>query len=93
MTTHYDDDDIRSTATSSNERKKRRRFQFANTPMSFRSSKASINSWREKRINWIRQLHLPDFETKIHCNQCEKYVQTRIRYKNGSMVYLMSFIL
>jgi hypothetical protein len=87
---------------SQQQQPRKRRFQFPSRPISFRSfnnnnsAKTSIkskNSWREKRINWIRQHHLPEFETKIHCDQCEKYVQTRIRYRNGSMVYLMSFIL
>ncbi|CAO3703304.1 unnamed protein product [Rhizopus stolonifer] len=46
-----------------------------------------------KRIDLIKQHHLPEFETQALCERCEKYVQTRVRYRNGSLVYLVSFIL
>ncbi|OBZ84981.1 Lipopolysaccharide-induced tumor necrosis factor-alpha factor [Choanephora cucurbitarum] len=37
--------------------------------------------------------HLPDFETQVFCPRCEKYVHTRLRYRNGAMVYLVAFVL
>lgn len=60
----------------------------------FSTGRQTIRSWRQKRINlMMKQQHLPEFETKAFCDDCEKYVQTRIRYKNGSMVWLVSFTL
>ncbi|KAI8987990.1 hypothetical protein BDF20DRAFT_832874 [Mycotypha africana] len=35
----------------------------------------------------------PDFETRAFCEVCEKYTPTRIRYRNGVMVWLMAFIM
>ncbi|KAI8059951.1 LITAF-like zinc ribbon domain-containing protein [Gilbertella persicaria] len=55
------------------------------------SLKSAKRSWRQ--MKWMPKQTLPDFETKAFCQGCEKYIQTRLRYQNGSMVWLMSFIL
>ncbi|CAO0790727.1 unnamed protein product [Mucor circinelloides] len=66
----------------------------ASIKSAFSTGRQTIKSWRQKRINLMMKQHqLPDFETKAFCQVCEKYIQTRIRYRNGSMVWLMSFIL
>ncbi|KAL9544589.1 hypothetical protein MBANPS3_007540 [Mucor bainieri] len=66
----------------------------ASIKSAFSTGRQTIKSWRQKRINIMMKQHqLPDFETKVFCEVCEKYIQTRIRYRNGSMVWLMSFIL
>lgn len=66
----------------------------ASIKSAFSTGRQTIKSWRQKRINIMMKQHqLPDFETKAFCEVCEKYIQTRIRYRNGSMVWLMSFIL
>ncbi|KAI8343339.1 LITAF-like zinc ribbon domain-containing protein [Chlamydoabsidia padenii] len=36
---------------------------------------------------------LPDFETLVYCSGCEKWIQSRLRYRNGAMVWLASFVL
>lgn len=36
---------------------------------------------------------LPDFETLVYCPACKKWLQSRLRYRNGSMVWLAAFIL
>ncbi|KAI7901400.1 uncharacterized protein BX663DRAFT_514316 [Cokeromyces recurvatus] len=57
-------------------------------------STAAFSMARQKRIRLMMKQHnLPDFETKVFCEYCEKYIETRIRYRNGSMVWLTSFIL
>lgn len=57
-------------------------------------SMKSIQSVKLKRLDLlIKQQHLPEFETHTYCEGCEKYVETRIRYKNGVLVYLLCFIL
>ncbi|KAK4511639.1 uncharacterized protein ATC70_012855 [Mucor velutinosus] len=74
----------------------RRRLSEGGTSIksAFSTGRQTIKSWRQKRINLMMKQHqLPDFETKAFCEVCEKYIQTRIRYRNGSMVWLMSFIL
>ncbi|KAI8996977.1 LITAF-like zinc ribbon domain-containing protein [Pilobolus umbonatus] len=37
--------------------------------------------------------YLPDHQTKAYCSKCEKYLETRIRYRNGPLVWMLSFIL
>jgi hypothetical protein len=80
----------------SNASDNRRRLSMSGTSIksAFSTGRQTIRSWRQKRINIMMKQHqLPDFETKAFCQVCEKYIQTRIRYRNGSMVWLMSFIL
>lgn len=80
----------------SNASNNRRRLSVsgASIKSAFSTGRQTIRSWRQKRINIMMKQHqLPDFETKAFCQVCEKYIQTRIRYRNGSMVWLMSFIL
>lgn len=60
------------------------------------SGRQTIKSWRQKRINILlksAKQHLPDVETDAYCDVCEKHITTRIRYRNGAMVWLISFIL
>ncbi|KAL4208005.1 hypothetical protein AB4K20DRAFT_1970611 [Rhizopus microsporus] len=54
----------------------------------------SIRTAKLKRMRLlIKQPHLPEFETQTFCENCEKYVQTRVRYRNGSLVWLLFFML
>ncbi|ORZ19525.1 LITAF-like zinc ribbon domain-domain-containing protein [Absidia repens] len=36
---------------------------------------------------------LPDFETLVYCSACEKWIQSRLRYRSGAMVWLAAFVL
>ncbi|CAO3597167.1 unnamed protein product [Absidia cylindrospora] len=36
---------------------------------------------------------LPDFETLVYCTACEKWIQSRLRYRSGAMVWLAAFVL
>ncbi|CAO3657428.1 unnamed protein product [Mucor hiemalis] len=58
------------------------------------TGRQTMKSWRQKRINILlkKRQHLPDVETETFCHDCEKYITTRIRYRNGSMVWLSSFV-
>ncbi|KAI8355615.1 LITAF-like zinc ribbon domain-containing protein [Choanephora cucurbitarum] len=63
----------------------------------FHSTNSSLKSTPsthlpERTIRMPNQ-HLPDFETQVFCPRCEKYVHTRLRYRNGAMVYLIAFVL
>lgn len=79
---------------SNADRRRRLSEGGASIKSAFSTGRQTIKSWRQKRINIMMKQHqLPDFETKAFCQVCEKYIQTRIRYRNGSMVWLMSFIL
>ncbi|KAI9275361.1 LITAF-like zinc ribbon domain-containing protein [Sporodiniella umbellata] len=61
------------------------------TPSIYHSRRAMA---RQQRIELlVNHPHLPDFETQTVCEQCEKYVLTRIRYRNGSLVWLAALIL
>lgn len=92
-----------TTASSSFIKRKKDMFLQSNRRLSvsgasiksaFSTSRQTIRSWRKKRIHlMMKQQHLPEFETNAFCEDCEKYIQTRIRYKNGSMVWLVSFTL
>ncbi|CEG65056.1 hypothetical protein RMATCC62417_01924 [Rhizopus microsporus] len=54
----------------------------------------SIRTAKLKRMRLlIKQPHLPEFETQTFCENCEKYIQTRVRYRNGSLVWLLFFML
>ncbi|KAI9312632.1 LITAF-like zinc ribbon domain-containing protein [Dichotomocladium elegans] len=54
----------------------------------------SQRSWRMRRLAALdQQQWLPDFETQVLCNQCEKYVQSRIRYRVGALTWLVAFVL
>ncbi|GAA5807644.1 hypothetical protein MFLAVUS_001014 [Mucor flavus] len=53
----------------------------------------TMKSWRQKRLDILPKKYLPQEETEAYCNHCEKYITTRIRYRNGTMVWLSSFIL
>lgn len=53
----------------------------------------TMKSWRQKRLDILPKKYLPQEETEAYCSQCEKYITTRIRYRNGTMVWLSSFIL
>lgn len=59
------------------------------------TGRQTMKSWRQKRINILlkKRQHLPDVETETFCPNCEKYITTRIRYRNGAMVWLSSFVL
>lgn len=62
---------------------------------SIKSAFSIGRSWRQKRMNILlkKKTYLSDIETEAFCDKCEKYITTRIRYKNGTHVWLMSFIL
>lgn len=55
----------------------------------------TMKSWRQKRMNILssKEKYLPRVETEAYCGQCEKYVTTRIRYRNGARVWLISIVL
>ncbi|KAI8330360.1 LITAF-like zinc ribbon domain-containing protein [Chlamydoabsidia padenii] len=36
---------------------------------------------------------LPDFQTLVYCSVCEKWIESRLRYRNGAMVWLAAFVL
>ncbi|KAI7848594.1 LITAF-like zinc ribbon domain-containing protein [Circinella umbellata] len=60
------------------------------------SSNPSIaNSWRIRRARASieEDQPLPDFETQVFCATCEKWVQSRIRYRLGALTWLVAFIL
>ncbi|KAI8643772.1 LITAF-like zinc ribbon domain-containing protein [Parasitella parasitica] len=57
------------------------------------TGRQTVRSWSQKRLNILKQQELPDFETQAFCEGCEKYIHTRLRYRNGPMVWLVSFIL
>lgn len=60
------------------------------------SETTTTRSWRRRRerlLLAIDQQSLPDFETQAFCNTCEKYVQSRIRYRTGALTWLIAFIL
>jgi hypothetical protein len=64
------------------------------------SSSSSSSSVRRRRTVGHRASHilflgrrLPDFETLVYCSECEKWIQSRLRYRNGSMVWLAAFVL
>ncbi|KAG2232580.1 hypothetical protein INT48_009789 [Thamnidium elegans] len=69
------------------EKKKNRASSIIST------GRQTIKSWRQKRLNILPKKYLPHVETEAYCSHCEKYITTRIRYKNGTMVWLISFIL
>ncbi|KAL1931654.1 hypothetical protein VTP01DRAFT_9797 [Rhizomucor pusillus] len=48
----------------------------------------STYSWRLRRQPSIDQ-SLPDFETQVLCPKCEKWVQSRIRYRTGALTWLL----
>lgn len=52
----------------------------------------STYSWRLRRQPSIDQ-SLPDFETQVLCPKCEKWVQSRIRYRTGALTWLVAFIM
>ncbi|ORX53141.1 hypothetical protein DM01DRAFT_1336334 [Hesseltinella vesiculosa] len=41
----------------------------------------------------ITTTRLPDFETSVYCSVCDKWIQSRLRYRSGAMVWLASFVL
>ncbi|KAG2227200.1 hypothetical protein INT45_008444 [Circinella minor] len=60
------------------------------------SSNPSIaNSWRIRRARASieEDQPLPDFETQVFCATCEKWVQSRIRYRLGALTWLVAFTL
>ncbi|KAI7876755.1 hypothetical protein K492DRAFT_210146 [Lichtheimia hyalospora FSU 10163] len=60
------------------------------------SETTTTRSWRRRRerlLLAIDQQSLPDFETQAFCSTCEKYVQSRIRYRTGALTWLIAFIL
>ncbi|OAD67555.1 hypothetical protein PHYBLDRAFT_151456 [Phycomyces blakesleeanus NRRL 1555(-)] len=57
------------------------------------SSRQTHRSWRLRRVSLLMDQHLPDFETQVFCPTCEKWIQSRIRYRLGSMAWLVFFIL
>ncbi|KAI9027235.1 LITAF-like zinc ribbon domain-containing protein [Phycomyces nitens] len=57
------------------------------------SSRQTRQSWRRRRVSLLMDQHLPDFETQVFCPTCEKWIQSRIRYRLGSMAWLVAFIL
>ncbi|SAM04448.1 hypothetical protein [Absidia glauca] len=65
----------------------------ATTPSS--SSSSSVRRTVGHRASHILFLgrRLPDFETLVYCSECEKWIQSRLRYRNGSMVWLAAFVL
>ncbi|KAG2198299.1 hypothetical protein INT47_003012 [Mucor saturninus] len=67
----------------------------ASSAKSIKSVFSNGRSWRQKRMNIIlkKKPYLPDTETEAFCEGCGKYITTRIRYRNGTYVWLMSFIL
>ncbi|KAI9495253.1 hypothetical protein BDB00DRAFT_815292 [Zychaea mexicana] len=60
------------------------------------SSNPSIgHSWRIRRARgaMMEDQSLPDFEMQVFCPTCEKWVQSRIRYRLGALTWLVAFIL
>lgn len=69
------------------------------TPVNTTTPSSSSSSVRRRTIGH-RASHilflgrrLPDFETLVYCSECEKWIQSRLRYRNGSMVWLAAFVL
>ncbi|KAI8070468.1 hypothetical protein BC940DRAFT_15609 [Gongronella butleri] len=57
-------------------------------PSFFRSS-----FLRRSKKKSILPAHLPDFETLVYCSACDKWVQSRLRYRSGAMVWLAGLVL
>lgn len=79
-------------------KQKHQPYQYHGGTPSAKSIKSAFSigrSWRQKRMNILlkKKPYLPDIETEAFCDKCEKYITTRIRYRNGTHVWLMSFIL
>ncbi|KAI8875781.1 hypothetical protein K501DRAFT_338503 [Backusella circina FSU 941] len=71
-----------------------RRLSTPSIRSAMSAGRQTLRSLRMRRINlMMNKQSLPEFETEAYCTNCEKYLQTRVRYRNGSMVWLMVFIL
>ncbi|KAI8137315.1 LITAF-like zinc ribbon domain-containing protein [Fennellomyces sp. T-0311] len=79
-----------TTSTSSIESSRRASF-FSRQRRQGSSNPSIANSWRIRRT--IEDQPLPDFETQVFCPTCEKWVQSRIRYRLGALTWLVAFIL
>ncbi|KAI8084837.1 LITAF-like zinc ribbon domain-containing protein [Halteromyces radiatus] len=63
-----------------------------------RNNHTSIISSKSSRLHSRSHIlflgrSLPDFETLVYCSVCEKWIQSRLRYRSGAMVWLASFVL
>ena len=77
-------------------KKLKNKFGNSSSAASVKSAfSTGVKSWRQKRISLLqkKRQRLPDQSTHAFCDVCEKSITTRIRYRNGAMVWLTSFIL
>lgn len=63
-----------------------------------REATPSVQSHRTQQSWFLRRRPtldqgLPDFETQVFCPTCEKYVQSRIRYRLGALSWLAALVL
>ncbi|ORY95046.1 LITAF-like zinc ribbon domain-domain-containing protein [Syncephalastrum racemosum] len=63
-----------------------------------REATPSVQSHRTQQSWFLRRRptldqSLPDFETQVFCPTCEKYVQSRIRYRLGALSWLAVLVL
>ncbi|SAM09033.1 hypothetical protein [Absidia glauca] len=67
--------------------------QQRHSTSSISTSFSSVRKSRAYEHLFFMESSLPDFETLVFCPVCKKWLQSRLRYRNGSMVWLAAFIL